>query len=103
MIVDYNLTDSEYWDLVTEQFGGDVITGYISTTAYYVLVNGSDDLDDSDDIDYEGLLEETKGYIVDVKETEEGPDGSFGNPRKLLDSDTNLASDCIACALIPEL
>ena len=90
MIVDYNLTDSEYWDLVTEQFGGDVITGYISTTAYYVLMNGSDDLDDSDDIDY-------------VKETEEGPDGSFGNPRKLLDSDTNLASDCIACALIPEL
>ena len=102
MIVDSNLTDSEYWDLATEQFGGSVITGYISTTAYYALVNGPDELDDSDGIDYEGLLEETKGYIVDVKETEEGPDWSFGNPRTLLDSDTDLAGDYVACALIPD-
>lgn len=102
MIVDSNLTDDEYWDLVAEQFGDNIITGYISIPAYYALVNGSDDLDDGDGIDYEGLLEETKGYIVDVKETEEGPDESFGNPRTLLDSDSDLSGDYIACALIPD-
>lgn len=102
MIVDSNLTDGEYWDLVTEQFGGDVITGYISMPAYSALVNGPDELDDNDGIDYEGLLEETKGYIVDVKETEDGPDVQYLDSYRLLDSDSGLAGDHVACALIPD-
>ena len=107
MFVDNSVSDSDYFKLAEEQFGEEIITGYISHEALIFLA-GADSLDElgygsgSFD-DAEALLEEAGGYVIDVKEIEDGYDFQFMSPTStLLDNDTSVPGDYVAAVAIPK-